>query len=358
MIGRAALLLGLLAAVAAGAAAARPTSYPKTRAALADLVKAGAPGAVVLIRKGGTTTVLAAGVADRRTGRPMRPDDRFRIASITKSFVATVVLQLVGEGKLSLSDTVERWLPSLVPNGDKIRVRNLLNHTSGLYDYEMDPRLLTPYLKGNLGYVWTPRRLVALAVSHGPLFRTGARCSYSNTNYVLLGLIVEAVTRDKLASQLTRRILGPLGLKATRLGADANMGSPAAHGYYKGQDVTRLNFSFAWAAGSMVSTAREVARFYRALLGGKLLRPQQLRQMETTVTGSGDDYGLGLWEQAQLCGDSWGHIGDAVGYRSYAWSSKNGQHQAVVLFTKTTEPISPEVDFALGTLVDDAYCGS
>jgi D-alanyl-D-alanine carboxypeptidase len=358
VIGRGLLLLALVAGLAAGTAGARTASYPKTRAALNDLVKAGAPGAVVLIRKGGSTTVLTAGVADRSTQRPVGPDDRFRIASITKSFVATIVLQLVGEGKLSLTDTVEKFLPRLVPNGDKIKVRQLLNHTSGLYDYEQDPRVVAPYLNGNLGYTWTPRRLVALAVSHGPLFRPGARWSYSNTNYVLLGLIVEAVTKDKLASQLTRRILGPLGLKATRLGADANMGSPAAHGYYKGQDVTRLNFSFAWAAGSMVSTARDVARFYQALLGGKLLRPQQLRQMETTVTGSGGDYGLGLWEQPQLCGDSWGHIGVAVGYSSRAWSSKNGQHQAVVLFTKTTEPISPDVDFALGTLVDDAFCGS
>jgi len=234
----------------------------------------------------------------------------------------------------------------------------LLDHTSGLYDYESDPRLLTPYLSGNLGYTWTPRRLVALAVSHRPLFRPGARWSYSNTNYVVAGLIVEAVTKDKLARELSRRILGPLGLKTTRLGADANMGPPAAHGYYKGQDVTGLSFSFAWGAGSMVSTARDVARFYQALLGGKLLRPQQLKQMETTVTGAGGNYGLGLWEQPQLCGDSWSHIGDVVGYQSYAWSSKNGQHQAVVLFTKTTEPISPDVDFALGGLVDDAFCGS
>lgn len=198
----------------------------------------------------------------------MTPDERFRIASITTSFVATVVLRLVGEGKLSLSDNVEKLLPGLVPHGDGITVRQLLNHTSGIYDYEQDARLLTSYLNGNLGYTWTPRRLVALAVSHRPLFKPGARWSYSNTNYVILGLIVEAVTKSKLAEQLSRRILQPLGLKATRLGANANMGSPAAHGYYRRQDVTRLNFSFAWAAGSMVSTAGDVAHFYRARARG------------------------------------------------------------------------------------------
>jgi D-alanyl-D-alanine carboxypeptidase len=358
MIGRGALLLALVAAVAAGTAQARPALYPKTRAALADLVKAGAPGAVVLIRKGASTTVLAAGVADRRTRRPMRPDDRFRIASITKSFVATVVLQLVGEKRLSLSDPVERFLPGLVPGGGAITVRQLLQHTSGLYDYEQDPRLFTPYLKGNLNYTWAPKQLVALGVMHQPLFAPGTSWSYSNTNYVLLGLIVEALTKHPLAGELTRRILRPLGLHATRFGADRNMGSPAAHGYFQGRDVTALNFSFAWGAGSMVSTAGDVARFYQALLGGRLLRPQQLKQMETTVTGSGGNYGLGLWEQPQFCGDSWGHPGDAVGYRSFAWSSKDGRHQAVVLVTTTTEPISGDMDVALGTLVDDAFCAS
>jgi D-alanyl-D-alanine carboxypeptidase len=352
-------LLALVAAVAAGSAQARPAApYPKTRAALDDLVKAGAPGAVVLIRKGGSTTMLAAGVTDRRTHRSMKPDDRFRVGSITKSFVATVVLQLIGEQKVSLSDTVGRFLPGLLPNGDVITVRELLQHTSGLYDYSMDPRVSAPYLKGNLRYRWTPRRLVAIAVKHGQLFPPGARWYYSSTNYVVLGLIIEAVTKHTLASELTHRILGPLRLHATRLGADANMGSPAAHGYYKGRDVTPLSFSWAWGAGSMVSTAADVARFYQALFGGKLLHPQQLKQMETTVTGAAGDYGLGLWERPLLCGDAWGHLGETVGYRSFAWSSRDGRRQTVVLTTTTSTPAAPEVDSALDALADTAFCAS
>jgi len=195
-------------------------------------------------------------------------------------------------------------------------------------------------------------------VSHRPPFTPGTHWSYSNTNYVLLGLIVEALTKHAFAGELTRRILRPLGLHATRFGADRNMGSPAAHGYFRGHDVTALNFSFAWGAGSMVSSAADVARFYKALLGGKLLRRKQLKEMQATVTGAGGDYGLGLWEQPQICGDSWGHVGDTVGYRSFAWSSRNGEHQTVVLASTTTEPVSPDVSFALGTLVDDAFCGS
>jgi D-alanyl-D-alanine carboxypeptidase len=351
-------LPGALAVVAGSAQARAAAPYPKTRAALDDLVKAGASGAVVLIRKGGSTTMLAAGVADRRTDRPMQLGDRFRVGSITKSFVATVVLQLVGEQRLSLSDTVARFLPGLLPQGKVITVKELLQHTSGLYDYSMDPRVAAPYLRGNLGYRWTPRRLVAIAVKHGQLFPPGARWYYSSTNYVVLGLIIEAVTKHTLASELTRRILGPLRLHATRLGADANMGSPAAHGYYKGRDVTPVSFSWAWGAGSMVSTAADVARFYQALFGGRLLRPQQLKQMETTVTGAGGDYGLGLWEQPLLCGDAWGHLGETAGYRSLAWSSRDGRHQTVVLATTTSTPAAPEVDAALDALADAAFCAS
>src|SRR5207247_1615364 len=103
-------------------------------------------------------------------------------------YVATVVLQLVGEHKLSLSDSVEHLLPGLVPNGNRITVRELLNHTSGLFDYEQDSRVLKPYLSGNLGYRWPPRTLVKIAVAHKPLFAPGARYSYSNTNYMLAGL--------------------------------------------------------------------------------------------------------------------------------------------------------------------------
>src|SRR5205823_2096523 len=151
------------------------------------------------------------------------------------------------------------------------------------------------------------------------LFRPGARWSYSNTNYVVLGLIVEAVTKHSLADELTRRILRPLTLHGTRLGADRSMGSPAAHGYYKGHDVSTLSFSFAWGAGSMVSTAGDVARFYQALLGGRLLRAPQLKLMERTVdAGGADGYGLGLWQRNLTCGEAWGHPGLAVGYTSFA----------------------------------------
>ena len=164
--------------------------------------------------------MFRSGLADTRVRRPVQAVDHFRIGSVTKTFVAAVALQLVGERRLSLSDTVEERLPGLVPGGDKITLRELLQHTSGLYDYTNDPRTFAPYLKGNLAFAWKPKQLVATAVAHAPLFDPGAQWSYSNTNDVLLGLIVEAVTKNGLANELARRVFRPLGLHQTRSARD------------------------------------------------------------------------------------------------------------------------------------------
>jgi D-alanyl-D-alanine carboxypeptidase len=352
------LTLTPVAAVAVAVAVAQAQSGPpaKTARALEALVAAGAPGAEVLIEDGSSTSVLLSGFANPQTKEQVRAIDHFRVGSITKSFVATVVLQLVAEGKLSLADTVEQRLPGLVPRGNGITIRELLQHTSGLYDYASDARVSEPYLLGNLGYSWTPRQLVAFAVSHKPLFRPGARWSYSSTNYLLLGLIVEAVTKDTLGNELRRRIILPLGLRQTSFEVGRHIAAPAAHGFYNGIDVTTLSGSPYWAAGAIVSTAADVARFYRALLGGKLLRPQQLKSMETTVNAGASDYGLGLEETSTPCGKAWGHDGLVPGYTSFARSSKDGRHQIVVLSTSTTLPSGRKVQVALDKLVVTAFC--
>ena len=187
----AALLVCLAtAALVAAAAPAKPTATTGGQTAalqndLDALVAAGAPGAILLVRNGNHTTRLTAGLADVARKRPMRAADRFRIASVTKSYTATVVLQLVAEGKLGLSDSVERRLPKLVPNGKAITIRQLLNHTSGLFDFESDPRYLKPYLGGNSTTTGQRGSSSRSAVSHKPLFAPGTRHSYSNTNYVV-----------------------------------------------------------------------------------------------------------------------------------------------------------------------------
>src|SRR5262249_19201622 len=151
----------------------------------------------------------------------------------TKTFVAAIVLQLVGEGRLSIADTVERWLPGVVPGGERITLRQLLNHTSGLFDYAEDNtfgRQLAHPKK-----VWSPRQLIRIATAHPPLFAPGARWSYSNTGYILLGLIVEQATGNPLGSELRRRIFAPLRLRSTSFDTKPQIAGQHAHGYTKGK---------------------------------------------------------------------------------------------------------------------------
>lgn len=293
----------------------------------------------------------------------MRATDRFRIGSVTKSFVATVALQLVGEGRLSLADTVEDRLPGLVPNGQAITVRQLLNMTSGLFDYPDDPRIFAPFLQGDLAHAWAPHELVAVATSHAPLFAPGTGHAYCNTCYVLLGLIIEATSGNPLNAELRQRILEPLRLRATSLATTPRIAGPHAHGYMRvGQpsleDVTALSPSWGWAAGAIVSTADDVARFYRALLGGRLLRPELLRAMRTSVAGNaGARYGLGIGTVRLPCGTAWGHQGGIIGYDAWALASRDGRRQTVVFTNLEGSSFHKRAESARDRLIATAYCG-
>jgi D-alanyl-D-alanine carboxypeptidase len=345
------VLLGVVAVVAAAAVSAAPE--PSTarelelQRALDGLVAAGVPGAVLLVREGDGTIRLTSGYGNLKPRTPMRATDRFRVGSITKAFVATVVLQLVGERKLRLTDTVERWLPGVVPNGKRITVRHLLNHTSGLFDYGGDRKWLAAAYRDPMRR-WTPREIVAVATAHKPHFAPGAGWSYSNTNYFVVGLIVEAATGHKLESELRRRIYTPLRLRATSLDTVPRIVGPHAHGYFLRplEDVTVGSPSYVWAAGALVSTADDIARFFRALLGGRLLRPNLLRAMETTLSmgpgAPGWRYGLGLQKLPSPCGPQWGHTGGSPGYSVDARNSKDGRRQVIVLVNGTA-PLAPSL---------------
>jgi D-alanyl-D-alanine carboxypeptidase len=341
------------AAPPAGSSAPRvsrsPTDPATLQRQLDGVVEAGAPGVVGLVRTGERTWQGASGLGDLGAKRPARAGDRFRVGSVTKSFVATLVLQLVAEDRLRLDDNLERWLHGLVPGGERITVRQLLNHTSGLYNYTDD--LPEPPRR------FRPRELVAIATGHKPLFAPGAQFSYSNTNYILAGLVVERVTGQRLADQLQQRIFQPLRLDDTELPTNQRaLGGPHVRGYAPPDeewrvsddsarlvDVTEMDTSWAWAAGAMVSTTADLARFYQALLGGQLLTPELLKQMRTTVdagqVGHGTRYGLGLEVLRPGCGvELWGHGGSIEGYGTTAFSTADAGRQLVMATNLQPEP--------------------
>jgi D-alanyl-D-alanine carboxypeptidase len=332
---------------------------------LAELVQrvsdAGAPGVLLLVREGGASRTEARGVADGRQGRAVRASDRFRIGSVTKTVVAVAVLQLVADGRIGLDDTVEQWLPGLVPAGSEITVRQLLSHASGLSDYVEDPRVLAA--SAHPGHAWSPRELVSIALEHPSQLEPGERYLYSSTNYVLLGLIVEAATHRPLAHALRAQVLEPLGLERTSFDPRYVRGphvhghrSPSHHGVVTGaaQDTSSEAATWAWAAAAIVSTADDLSRFFASLLEGHVLPPSLLREMETLVPAGSLRYGLGLAVFPTPCGDAWGHTGNAQGTVTVVWNRRDASRQVVLVVN--TYPLTPELEAAVRDLEIAAFC--
>ncbi|MER6028402.1 serine hydrolase domain-containing protein [Streptomyces sp. NPDC001851] len=355
LVGATALLVS--AALAAPAVAATGTrahgGHAGTRKAIEAAVAAGVPGATATAKDAHGTWSATAGVGDLRTGEPRSTADRYRVGSITKTFVATVLLQLEAEGRLSLDDTVDRWLPGVVHghghDGRHITVRQLLNHTSGIANYTEDADFGRDYFT-EAGFARHryetvgPRRLVAVAMRHEPSFAPGTSWRYSNTNFVVAGMVIEKVTGHSYATEIERRIIRPLRLRATSLpGTKVTVPRPSSRAYSKftdpnspAYDVTTLNPSFASAAGEMISDSADLDRFYSALLRGKLLPPEQLKEMKTTVEARGIPdarYGLGLMDTRLTCGvHVWGHGGGIHGSASAAVTTPDGRHSLALNF--------------------------
>jgi D-alanyl-D-alanine carboxypeptidase len=300
-----------------------------------ELVRGGAPGAIVYVRTPTATRAGVAGFADRDAHVLMRAADRFRIASVSKAFVSVLILQLEAEGKLDIDDPVAKYLPDVVPNGAAITLRELMNHTSGLFNYTDDAAFVNDPI-ANFSRAWTPSELLALAFAHPPNFAPGANWSYSNTNYIVLGLVVEAMTKKPLGDVLQERIFTPLALTSTSFPMTIELAPDLVHGYVKlpGSpliDISAgLNPSSGWAAGGIVSTTRDVTAFYRALFTGKLLAAAQLAELETATQNSGT-YGLGIFGTFAACGRAFTHPGDFLGWQNIAYSTANGKRQAVVV---------------------------
>lgn len=367
----AATAAALSAALAAPAVAAPAAGHQATRKAVRAAVEAGVPGVTATARDPHGTWSTTAGVGDTRTGAPRSASDRYRVGSITKTFVSTVLLQLEAEGRLSLDDKVDRWLPGVVTghgnDGRRVTVRRLLNHTSGIFNYTADEDFGRTYFTKDGFFqhrydTLTPAGLVAIAMKHKPAFAPGTSWAYSNTNYVLAGMVIKAVTGHSYAEEITNRVIRPLHLTGTSLpGTRTTLPHPSSRAYSKltdpagpTYDVTALNPSMASSAGELISTGADLTRFYEALLRGKLLAPRQLKEMKTTVPVPGaanSAYGLGLIDHTLSCGvHVWGHDGGIHGSASTAATTADGRHALAVNFNG---------DWAgdPGTVLDAEFCG-
>ena len=353
----AATAMALAAALAVPAVAAGPVAAPgghdATKRAVRAAVADGVPGVTVTVRRGHGTWAATAGVGNLATGKPRSARDHYRIASITKTFVATVVLQLEAEGRLSLDDTVDTWLPGLVRGNDhdgrRITIRQLLNHTSGIFDYLEDPGFQQTYMTAD-GFMKhrfdeaAPEELLAIAMKNRPYFEPGASFAYSNTNYLLAARVIEKATGNDYGDEIDRRIIAPLHLTSTSVPTSrVTLPRPGSRAYSKlartdtgpTYDVTELNPRLAYGSGQMVSSSADLTRFYSVLLGGRLLPPEQLKKMKTTVGSSRETsrYGLGLVDRKLTCGvHVWGHDGGISGSNSDAVTSENGRHSLAVNF--------------------------
>ena len=348
-----------------------PAAHDGLRGAMEHLTTVDrSPGVLAEVRDGHGTVTYGAGVRDVRTGAAPRAGDAFRIFSNTKAFVATVALQLVAEHRIALDAPVERYLPGVVRgngnDGRRTTVRQLLQHTSGVPDFDSSVFAPGRYYADRLDH-HTPAELVRSSLSQPSL---GAGFHYSTTNYVLAGMIIERVTGRPYGAEITDRILRPLGLRGTSIpGDEPGLGGRHLRGYAhldaKNQiadagrpvDVTPLNPSLVWAGGAMVSTVADLNTFFTALLGGRLLPPTQLKAMMTTVPADlipGAEYGLGLLQAPLSCGGVyWGHGGGGLGYQSRGGVTTDGR--AVTLVHTSWPPTEQQSQDALRT-VDTALC--
>lgn len=311
--GCAAVLLTVLATAAAlaGCSSHQPGAPSPARVAAQQFARLGATSVIVLVSGHGHSTVATAGTPPPAAGQ------RFRIGSVTKTFTATLVLQLVDQNRIGLDDPVARYLPGVIPAGGKITIRELLQHRSGLDNYTEYPLWMD-----QAGRSTSTRPIDALrfAASLPLLFAPGSQWSYSNTNYIALGLVIEKVTGHPFGQELQQRILTPLALSHTELAATRRL--PDLH-----DEGTNPNLP--WAAGGIVSDAQDLARFFSALLSGHLVSRASLAKMMQTTPGPTQD-GLGIFATDLPCGRFWGHTGGILDYQTVVDVSANGVRVAVI----------------------------
>ena len=332
------LAVPLVAAIALGAAGGAASAAPskgeaeslKSRAQ--GLVGAGYPAALAAVTDSkGESAGVAVGKGSLETGQAPLLDGEVRIGSNTKTFVAVVVMQMVQEGKVGLDEPIETYLPGLIKgegiDASRITVRQLLQHTSGLPEHTDYYFSSNAAALENIQHYIPARDLLDVALSKPAAFEPGTQWSYSNTNYIVLGMLIERVSQRPVGEQIDQRIIKRLGLSHTYFPGNGEKKIRGSHpqGYHingegKLEDVTEMDASLPWAAGAMVSTPSELNTFFQAVFDGRLLTQASIDEMKKGVdTGSGGMvYGLGLFGTPLSCGGtSWGHGSGIFGYETH-----------------------------------------
>lgn len=334
--------------------------------ALRNTTAAGAPGAMARFTGPGGVKSRTVGVRDQVTGAAMDPKARFRVGSVTKTFSSVVLLQLVDEGKVDLDTSVNHYLPGLLPD-NRITVRHLLSHRSGLADYTNTMFARTvPGFEAVRNKVFTYKELVDLSLKEPRTTEPGAAYKYSNTNFVVVGMLIEKATGHPVAKEYDRRIIKKLGLRNTSyVHPGTAIKGLHINGYLTSDeagaplvDSTEQTASWAQSAGAMISNPADLSTFMSALLSGKLLSPRVLDAMITVTPTDATNtrfYGLGLRRYDLSCGTSvYGHTGTVQGFYTYAFTTRDGGRSLTAMANTSNRG---EANTALGGTLEAAFCG-
>jgi D-alanyl-D-alanine carboxypeptidase len=313
--------------------------------ALEELVamEGGPPGVIAVVQRGQHRKVHTFGVRNIKSGLPIRVDDRMRIASAAKAFSGAVALSLVSDGKLSLQDTIGERLPELPEAWSGVTLRQLLNHTSGIPDFSLEPDFQEALL-ASLTKAPPPEELLSFVEDDEDLlFDPGSEYHYSNSDNIIVALMVEAATGMSYEDQLRERVYRPLGLRKTTLPRGPNLRKPYIHGYdlseHPPEDVSEVVAAgWSWASGGIVSTPADLNAFIRGYVSGKLFDERTRAKQRRVVEGGSSEppgpgknsAGLGIFRYETRCGTVWGHTGNTPGYTQFMAASPNGRRSVTV----------------------------
>jgi D-alanyl-D-alanine carboxypeptidase len=326
--------------------------------ALKELVamRGGPPGVIAVVQRDEERVVHAFGVGNLQTGRPMRVDDRMRIASAAKAFSGAVALSLVSKGALSVNDTIGELLPELPDEWSEVTLGQLLNHTSGIRDFSQEPDFQDA-VRASPTKAPPPEKLLSYIENKRLRFTPGTKYRYSNSDNIVVALMVEAATGRTYEGQLQEQVSGPLGLGRTSLPRGTNLVPPFIHGYDVSppppEDVSKvIAAGWAWASGGIVSTPGELNTFIRAYSKGELFdrrtRAYQRRLMEggrSEPPGPGaNSAGHAIFRYDTACGTMWGHTGNTLGYTQFMAATASGERSVVVSINAQLTPTVGDPD--------------